>query len=94
MASLTASIALGNLLLSYVWLLGVSDALDGDDMFAIDAGQRGQAGVDAGMVDLLGGRVPGCDNDGAGAATALSTASVRLWDVLSCQRDDKRMGRE
>jgi hypothetical protein len=56
--------------------LCVADALDGDDMFAVETYKRGQAGVDAGVVDLLGRRVELAYNDGAGAASTLATAAV------------------
>lgn len=37
--------------------LDIADAFDGDDMFAIDTYEWGQAGVDGGMVDLFCGWV-------------------------------------
>jgi len=49
-----ASVADCNPLLDRVWILHISDALNSDDMLAINTDQRGDASVDRGMVDLLG----------------------------------------
>lgn len=56
-------------------LLDVADALDGDDVLAVDRGEGGEAGIDAGVVDLLCGGVVLGDNDGAGTATAFTAAT-------------------
>ena len=58
-----------------MWLLDIADALDRDHMFAVDAGERGETGVDARMIDPLGGRIILGDDDCASAASSLSTAT-------------------
>ena len=40
-----------------MWLVDISNALHGNDVFAIDTDERCQAGIDRGMVDFLGRRV-------------------------------------
>lgn len=50
--------------------LDVPYPLDSDDVLPVDAGQRRKAGVDAGMVDALGGGVILGDDNGTGAAAS------------------------
>jgi hypothetical protein len=50
-------VALCNALLGRMRALGGADALNGDDMLAIDRDERGEASVHAGMVDALCGGV-------------------------------------
>ncbi len=71
------AIALCDALLGRVGLIDVADALDGDDVLAVDRGEGREAGVDAGVVDLLGGWVVLRDYDCAGAAAALAAATGR-----------------
>ena len=52
-----ATVADRNPLLDGVGILHISDALDRNDMLAIDADQRGETCVDGGMVNLLGGLI-------------------------------------
>ena len=59
-----------------VRLLGVTDALDGDDVFSVEARKRRQARVYAGMIDLFGCRVVLADDDGASTATAFAASSI------------------
>jgi hypothetical protein len=62
----------------------IADTLDGDDVLAVDAGQRCQARVDAGVVETACGRVVLRDYDRAGAAAAFATSSgcydVSMYD--------------
>ena len=71
-----ASVGLGHPFLRGMGPLGVADALNGDDMLAVETYKRGQAGVDAGVVDLLRRGVELAYHDGACAASALATAAV------------------
>ena len=45
-----------------MWPLCAADALDGDNMLAVDGDQGGQAGIDRGMIDLLRGGIELRDN--------------------------------
>lgn len=69
------AVTLGDTLLGRVWLLDVADALNGDDMFAVDGCQWGETCVDTGVVDLLGRGIILRYNDGTGTASTLATAT-------------------
>lgn len=71
-----ASVALGDPLLCWVRLLHIANAFDRDDVFTVEARQRRQAGIDAGMVDLLGRGIVLRDDDGASTASAFGAAAA------------------
>lgn len=71
-----ASVGLCHPFLRGMGPLCVADSLNGDDMLAVETHKRRQAGIDAGVVDLLRRRVELAYNDGAGAASTFATAAV------------------
>jgi hypothetical protein len=71
------AVALCDTLLGRVGPLHVADALDRNDVLAVDRGEGREAGVDARVVYLFRGRVVLGDDDGAGAAAAFAAAAGR-----------------
>jgi hypothetical protein len=59
-----------------MWLLYISDSLHCNDMFAIHTHERRQTRINAGVVDLLGGRVPLANDNGARATAAFRAAKL------------------
>lgn len=59
-----------------VRLLGVTDALDGDDVLSVEARKRRQTRVYASMIDLFGRRVVLADDNGASTATTFAASSI------------------
>ena len=71
-------------LLGRVRAFGIADALDGDNMLAVETSKGRQAGIDAGVVDLFSRGVILTDNDGAGSAATLAAASdIMMLDACS-----------
>jgi hypothetical protein len=61
-----------------MWALCVANALNGDDMLAVQADQRCQAGVYTCVIDLFCGGIILADDDGASTTATLSTAAVKV----------------
>lgn len=64
-----------------MWVLGVANAFNGNDMFSVEAGKRREASVDARMVDLLGGWVELTDNNCASTTTAFAASPTKFKNV-------------
>lgn len=75
--SALAAITHGQPFLDSMRPLDMADALDADDMLAIYANQRGETGIDGGVVELLGGWVVLGYHNGTGATSTLGTSELR-----------------
>ena len=82
----------GHLVLDRVQVVGSTQALGGDDLLAVEAGRRDEAGVDRGPVGGVGtvGRGP-CDQDRARAALTLGAALLGPGQS-ACPQEVQRVG--
>lgn len=68
----------GYSLLCGMRVLCVSNALNGDDVFAIETYKRRQTGIYTRVVDLLGGGIVPAYNNGASTASTFAAATISL----------------
>lgn len=61
-----------------VWILCVANALNGDDMFAIETYKRCQTGIYTRVVDFLGGGIVLAYNNCASTTSTFAAATISL----------------
>lgn len=71
-----APMRFGHSLLGGMRALCVANALNGDDMLAVETYKRCETGIDTRVIDFLGGGVVLAHNNGASTASTFAAATI------------------